>query len=83
MSRLSFDDLKPVIDSLSLDELKLITKSRGIKGFKNMSGKRLLSALSKPKIDHERLKKIRENLNKSSHKFSKSETKEVRKIFTK
>ena len=59
MSRLSFDDLKPVIESLSLDELKLITKSRGIKGFKNMSGKRLLSALSKPKINHERLKKIR------------------------
>ena len=49
MSGLSLDDLKPVIESLSLDELKLITKSRGIKGYKNMSGKSLLSALSKPK----------------------------------
>ena len=49
MSGLSLDDLKPVIESLSLDELKLITKSRGIKGYENMSGKSLLSALSKPK----------------------------------
>ena len=64
---------------LSLDGLKLIAKSRGIKGYKNMSGKRLLSALSKPKIDNERLKKIREDLNKSRHKFSKSEIKEIRK----
>ena len=36
---------------LSLDDLKLIAKSRGIKGCKNMSEKRLQSALSKPKID--------------------------------
>ena len=49
MSGLSLDDLKPVIESLSLDELKLITKGRSIKGYKNMSGKSLLSALSKPK----------------------------------
>ena len=55
MSGLSLDDLKLVIESLSLDELKLIAKSRGIKGYKNMSGKRLLSALGKPKIDNERL----------------------------
>ena len=73
MSGLSLDDLKPVIESLSLDELKLITKSRGIKGYKNMSEKRLLSALSKSKIDNERLKKIREDLSKLRHIFSKSE----------
>ena len=79
MSGLSLDDLKLVIESLSLGELKLIAKGRGIKGYKNMSGKRLLSALSKPKIDNERLKKIREDLNKSRHKFSKSEIKEIRK----
>ena len=57
MSGLSLDDLKLVIASLSLDELKLITKSRGIRGYKNMYGKRFLSALSKPKIDNARLKK--------------------------
>ena len=69
MSGLSLDDLKPVIESLSLDKLKLIAKSRGIKGYKNMSGERLLSALSKPKLDNERLKKIRENLNNQDINF--------------
>ena len=67
------------MSGLSLDDLKLIAKSRGIKGYKSMSGKRLLSALSKPKIGNERLKKIREDLNKSRHKFSISEIKEIRK----
>ena len=79
MSGLSLDDLKPVIETLSLDELKLIAKSRSIKGYKNMSGKRLLSLLSKPKIDNERSKKVGEDLNKSRHKYSKSEIKEIRK----
>ena len=64
MLDLSLDDLKPVLDSLSLDDLKLLTKNGGVKGYKNMSGKKLLSALSKPKVDNERLKKIREDLNK-------------------
>ena len=64
MLGLSLNDLKPVLDSLSLDDLKLLTKNGGVKGYKNMSGKKLLSALSKPKIDNERLKKIREDLNK-------------------
>ena len=44
-----------------------------------MSRKGLLSALSKSKIYNERLKKIREDLNKSRYKFSKSEIKEIRK----
>ena len=43
-----------------------------------MSGKRLLSALSKPKIVNERLKKIREDLNKSRYNFSKTEIKKIR-----
>ena len=51
-----------------------------------MSKERLLSALSKPKLiennfDNERLKKIREELNKKRHKFSKSKIKEIRKNF--
>ena len=74
MSDLSLDKLKQVAKSLSLDDLKLIAKSRGIKGCKSMSRERLLSALSKPKLikinfHHERLKKIREGLNKSRYKF--------------
>ena len=49
-----------------------------------MSEERLLNALSKPKLiknnsDNERLKKTREGLNKSGHKFSKSKIKEIRK----
>ena len=76
----SLDDLKLVAESLSLDDLKIIAKSRGVKGYKNMFEKRLLSPLSKPKIDNERLKKIRGDLNnKSRHKFSKSKIKEIRK----
>ena len=53
-----------------LDDLKLIADDRGIKGYKTMTGERLLSALSKPKLtrnncDNERLKKIREDLRKN------------------
>ena len=69
---------------LTLDELKLVAKSRGIKGFTSMSKERLLSALNKPKLIennfvNERLKKIREDLNKSRHNFSKSQIKVIRK----
>ena len=49
---------------LSLDELKLVAKNRGIKGYKSISKERLLSALSKSELiesnfDNERLKKIK------------------------
>ena len=56
---------------LSLNELKLVAKRRGIKGYKSMSKERLLSALSESELvgseknfDDERLKKIREEFNK-------------------
>ena len=70
--------------NLSINELKLLAKSSGIKGYKSISEERLLSAPSKPKLlknnfDNERLKEIREHINKSRHKFSKLETKEIRK----
>ena len=61
--------------------MKLIAKSRSIKDYKNMSEKRSLNALSQPKINNERLKKVREGLNKSRHTFSKSEIKKTRKNF--
>ena len=67
--------------SLSLNKLKLITKSSGIKGYKNMSNERLLSALSEMNLDNVRIKKIREDLNELKHKFSKPELKGIRKIF--
>ena len=83
MLDLSLDDLK-----LSLDELRLVAKNRGIKGYKSMSEERLLSVLSKPKliknnVDDERLKKIREDLNKSRYEFFKSKIEEIRKVSTK
>ena len=37
--------------SLSLNDLKLVAKFRGIKGYKNMSKERLLSALRESKSD--------------------------------
>ena len=46
----------PIIE-LSINDLKRIAKGRGIKGYKNMSGKKLLSVFSKLKINNERLKK--------------------------
>ena len=78
ISGLSLDDLKLFAESLSLDDLKPIAKSRGIKGYKSMSKTRLLSSLIKPKTDKERLKNIREDLNKLRHKFSKPKIKEIR-----
>ena len=82
MPDLTLDELSML--GITLDKLKLVAESRGIKGYKTISEERLLSALSKPKsikdnFDNERLKKIREDLNKSRHKFSKSEIKEIRK----
>ena len=67
---------------ISLDRLKFVTKRRGIKGYKSMSEERLLSAFSKRKLiknnfDNEGLKRTREDLNKSRHKFSKSQIKEI------
>ena len=56
--------------NLSLNELKLDAKSRGIKGYKSMSKERLLSAVSeselvksKKNFTDKRLKKIREVFN--------------------
>ena len=89
MPDLTLDELSML--GIRLDKLKLVAKSWGIKGNKAMSEERLLRALNKPKLiknnfDNERLKiirEIREDLNKSRYKLSKSEIKEVRRIFTK
>ena len=72
--------------NLSLNELKLVAKSRCIKGYKNMSKEKLLVVLSGPRLvgsernfDNARIKNIREDLNELKHKFSKSEIKEMKK----
>ena len=55
--------------NLSLSELKLIAKSRGIKGYKSMSKERLLSALnesesveSEKDFDNDRIKRSKKIL---------------------
>ena len=73
MLGLSLDNLKLVLESLSLDDLKLIAKSRGIKGYKNMSGKRLLRALSKPKRDQKKSLRNREQKNLLTQKIKEIE----------
>ena len=72
--------------NLSLNELKLVAKNRGIKGYKNMSKERLLSALgeselveSESNFDNEKLKKIRKDLNEIRDRFSKPQINEIRK----
>ena len=74
------------MSSSSLNELKLIAKSRGIKGYKSMPKERLLSALSKSEsvksknnFDNARIKKIKEDLNKLRYRFCKSKIKQIRK----
>ena len=70
--------------NLSVNELKLVAKSRSIKGYKSMTKERLLSAFSelvenKHRFDDERLKKIRKDFNVLRDRFSKPQIKEIRK----
>ena len=62
--------------NLSLNELKLIARSRRIKIYKSMSKEKLLSALnesqsakSKKNLDNAKIKKIREDFNKLRDKM--------------
>ena len=62
--------------NLSLNELKLIGRSRRIKIYKSMSKEKLLSALnesqsakSKKNLDNAKIKKIREDFNKLRDKI--------------
>ena len=72
--------------NLSLKELKVIAKMRGIKGYKGMSEDELLSALnlsernlSETNFSKTRIEKIRKEFNESRHKFSKSKINEIRR----
>ena len=73
--------------NLSLNELKLVAKSRGLKGNKSIK-ERLLSALSESQLvdsennfDDERLKKIGKDFNELRDRFSKPQIKEIRRNF--
>ena len=72
--------------NLSLKELKLIAKIRGIKCYKSISNEKLLSALdelesagSGNNLDNVRIKKIREDFNELKNKFLKPKIKEIRR----
>ena len=72
--------------NLSLNELKLVAKSRGIKSYKSMPKESLLSAPSeselvesKTSFDDERLKKITKDFNVLRNRFSKVQIKEIRR----
>ena len=71
--------------NLSLDELKLIAKSRNIRDYENKSEKDLMKVFSKPKtkikIYKKKLEEIRKDFNELRHKFSKKEIDKYRKAF--
>ena len=58
--------------NLSLNELKLVAKIKGVKGYKSMSKEKLLTALSESKsAGSGNLKKIREDFNKLKDRLLK------------
>ena len=70
---------------LTLNELKLVAKSRGIEDYENKSKDDLIKILSEPKtktktsLSKKKIKDIRKDFNKSRYKLSKSKIKEIRK----
>ena len=66
----------------SKEVAKFLVRKRGIKGYKSMPDDKLLCALkaskSEKNFDKIRTEKIREELKKLGHKFSKSEINESR-----
>ena len=80
----SIKDAKSITASLSSEELreiaKLLAQKRGIKEYESMSKDKLLSALKASKSKNKtRIEKIREEIEKLQHQFSKSEIKEIEK----
>ena len=70
--------------NLSIKELKVIAKIRGIEGYKSMSEdiKKLVKIKSKKRKTNfykARIESIRKEFNQSRHKFSKSKINEIRR----
>ena len=67
--------------NLTLNELKLVAKSGGIKNQESKSEDVLIKILSEPKtktgLSRKKIRDIRKNFNKSRYKFSKSKIKEI------
>ena len=69
--------------NLSLNELKVGAKIRGIKGYKSMSKDDLTKILSKSRtsLSKERIKDTKEDFNKLRDRFLKQKIKEIRRKF--
>ena len=71
--------------NLTLNELKLVAKSRGIKDYENKSDDGLIKIRSETKtktsLSKKKIKDITKDFNKSRYKCSKSKIKEIRKNF--
>ena len=71
--------------NLSLNELKLIAKSRNIKDYKNKSENDLIKILSDPKpkihLSKNEIKEIKKDFSKLRYGFSKSQINEFRRSF--
>ena len=69
--------------SVSINQLKLFSESRGIKDYDNKIEDELIKIFSKPKpkinFSKKRTEKIREKFNESRNRFSKSKIKEIRR----
>ena len=69
--------------NLTLNELKLVAKRRGIKDYGNKSEDDLIKILSEPKtktnLSKKKIRYIKKDFNKSKYRFSKSKIKEIRK----
>ena len=69
--------------NLSLNELKLIAKSRNLKDYKNKSENDLIKILSEPKpkinLSKKKIKEIKKDFNELKYGFSKSKINEFRR----
>ena len=69
--------------NLSLNELKLIAKSRNIKDYLKKSENHLIKILSKPKpkinLSKKKIKEIKKDFSKLRYRFSKSKINEFRR----
>ena len=66
----------------SKDIAELLAKKRAIEDYKNMSNDGLYEALrASENENYIRIEKIREEIKKLQHKFSRQELKEIKKIF--
>ena len=69
--------------NLTLNELKLVAKRRGIKDYESKSEDDLIKILSEPKtktsLSKKKIRDIKKDFNKSKYRFSKSKIKEIKK----